>query len=103
MMSNSLKLVTFLFSYQLVGCTVAGSLVDGYAKNSQPTNLATTNANQTNRTVTDADGFSFAKLGFEIDSAVIGLLKPEEKQPQLVCRQITRSIKECEEEANPSH
>ncbi|WP_082874087.1 MULTISPECIES: hypothetical protein [Pseudoalteromonas] len=102
MMSNSLKLVTFLFSYQLVGCTVAGSLVDGYAKNSQPTNLATTNANQTNRTVTDADGFSFAKLGFEIDSAVIGLLKPEEQQPQLVCRQITRSIKECEE-AKPSH
>ncbi|MBN4057329.1 hypothetical protein JYT73_00580 [Pseudoalteromonas haloplanktis] len=101
-MSNSLKLVTFLFSYQLVGCTVAGSLVDGYAKNSQPTNLATTNANQTNRTVTDADGFSFAKLGFEIDSAVIGLLKPEEQQPQLVCRQITRSIKECEE-AKPSH
>jgi hypothetical protein len=81
---------------------VAGSLVDGYAKNSQPTNLATTNANQTNRTVTDADGFSFAKLGFEIDSAVIGLLKPEEQQPQLVCRQITRSIKECEE-AKPSH
>ena len=102
MMSNSLKLVTFLFSYQLVGCTVAGSLVDGYAKNSQPTNLATTNVNQTNRTVTDADGFSFAKLGFEIDSAVIGLLKPEEQQPQLVCRQITRSIKECEE-AKPSH
>ncbi|WP_462180139.1 hypothetical protein [Pseudoalteromonas gelatinilytica] len=102
MMSNSLKLVTFLFSYQLVGCTVAGSLVDGYAKNSQPTNLATANANQTNRTVTDADGFSFAKLGFEIDSAVIGLLKPEEQQPQLVCRQITRSIKECEE-AKPSH
>lgn len=102
MMSNSLKLVTFLVSYQLVGCTVAGSLVDGYAKNSQPTNLATTNANQTNRTVTDADGFSFAKLGFEIDSAVIGLLKPEEQQPQLVCRQITRSIKECEE-AKPSH
>ena len=102
MMSNSLKLVTFLFSYQLVGCTVAGSLVDGYVKNSQPTNLATTNANQTNRTVTDADGFSFAKLGFEIDSAVIGLLKPEEQQPQLVCRQITRSIKECEE-AKPSH
>ncbi|TMO27448.1 MULTISPECIES: hypothetical protein [unclassified Pseudoalteromonas] len=102
MMSNSLKLVTFLFSYQLVGCTVAGSLVDGYAKNSQPTNLATTNANQTNRTVTDADGFSFAKLGFEIDSAVIGLLKPEEQQPQLVCRQITRSIKECEE-AKSSH
>ncbi len=102
MMSNSLKLVTFLFSYQLVGCTVAGSLVDGYAKNSQPTNLATTNANQTNRTVTDADGFSFAKLGFEIDSAVIGLLKPEEQQLQLVCRQITRSIKECEE-AKPSH
>ena len=102
MMSNSLKLVTFLFSYQLVGCTVAGSLVDGYAKNSQPTNLATTNANQTNRTVTDADGFSFAKVGFEIDSAVIGLLKPEEQQPQLVCRQITRSIKECEE-AKPSH
>ena len=102
MMSNSLKLVTFLFSYQLVGCTVAGSLVDGYAKNSQPTNLATTNANQTNRTVTDADGFSFAKLGFEIDSAVIGLLKPKEQQPQLVCRQITRSIKECEE-VKPSH
>ena len=102
MMSNSLKLVTFLFSYQLVGCTVAGSLVDGYAKNSQPTNLATTNANQTNRTVTDADGFSFAKLGFEIDSAVIGLLKPKEEQPQLVCRQITRSIKECEE-VKPSH
>ncbi|WP_188727721.1 hypothetical protein [Pseudoalteromonas gelatinilytica] len=93
MISNSLKLVTFLVSYQLVGCTVAGSLVDGYAKNSQPTNLATTNANQTNRTVTDADGFSFAKLGFEIDSAVIGLLKPEGQQPQLVCRQITRSIK----------
>ena len=102
MMSNSLKLVTFLLSYQLVGCTVAGSLVDGYAKNSQPTNLATTNANQTNRTVTDADGFSFAKLGFEIDSAVIGLLKPKEEEPQLVCRQITRSIKECEE-VKPSH
>ena len=102
MMSNSLKLVTFLLSYQLVGCTVAGSLVDGYAKNSQPTNLATTNANQTNSTVTDADGFSFAKLGFEIDSAVIGLLKPKEEEPQLVCRQITRSIKECEE-VKPSH
>ncbi|MDC3189328.1 hypothetical protein NQU96_06220 [Pseudoalteromonas elyakovii] len=81
---------------------MAGSIVDGYAKNSQPTNLATTNANQTNRTVTDADGFSFAKLGFEIDSAVIGLLKPKEEQPQLVCRQITRSIKECEE-VKPSH
>ncbi|MGB0841338.1 hypothetical protein J8Z28_09915 [Pseudoalteromonas sp. SCSIO 43088] len=81
---------------------MAGSIVDGYAKNSQPTNLATTNANQTNSTVTDAEGFSFAKLGFEIDSAVIGLLKPKEQQPQLVCRQITRSIKECEE-VKPSH
>ncbi|WP_300419090.1 hypothetical protein [uncultured Pseudoalteromonas sp.] len=81
---------------------MAGSIVDGYAKNSQPTNLATTNANQTNSTVTDADGFSFAKLGFEIDRAVIGLLKPNEEQPQLVCRQITRSIKECEE-VKPSH
>ncbi|MDI4650861.1 MULTISPECIES: hypothetical protein [Pseudoalteromonas] len=81
---------------------MAGSIVDGYAKNSQPTNLATTNANQTNSTVTDAEGFSFAKLGFEIDSAVIGLLKPKEQQPQLVCRQITRSIKECEE-VKPPH
>ncbi|MDI4667917.1 hypothetical protein MKZ42_06195 [Pseudoalteromonas shioyasakiensis] len=81
---------------------MAGSIVDGYAKNSQPTNLATTNANQTNNTVTDAEGFSFAKLGFEIDSAVIGLLKPKEQQPQLVCRQITRSIKECEE-VKPPH
>ncbi|WP_209326733.1 hypothetical protein [Pseudoalteromonas sp. PA2MD11] len=99
---NFSKLVICLISYQLVGCTVAGSIVDGYAKNSQPTNLATTNANQTNSTVTDADGFSFAKLGFEIDSAVIGLLKPKEQQPQLVCRQITRSIKECEE-VKPSH
>jgi len=89
------KLVICLVSYQLVGCTVAGSIVDGYAKNS-------TNANQTNSTVTDAEGFSFAKLGFEIDSAVIGLLKPKEEQPQLVCRQITRSIKECEE-VKPSH
>ena len=96
------KLVICLVSYQLVGCTVAGAIVDGYAKNSQPTNLATTNANHTNSTVTDADGFSFAKLGFEIDRAVIGLLKPNEEQPQLVCRQITRSIKECEE-AKPSH
>ncbi|MCG9708961.1 MULTISPECIES: hypothetical protein [unclassified Pseudoalteromonas] len=81
---------------------MAGSIVDGYAKNSQPTNLATTNANQTNSTVTDSEGFSFAKLGFEIDSAVIGLLEPKEEQPKLVCRQITRSIKECEE-AKPSH
>ncbi|MEQ3440019.1 hypothetical protein ABMY47_00415 [Pseudoalteromonas sp. BZP1] len=81
---------------------MAGSIVDGYSKNSQPTNLATTNANQTNSTVTDAEGFSFAKLDFEIDSAVIGLLKPKEQQPQLVCRQITRSIKECEE-VKPSH
>ncbi|WP_217876582.1 hypothetical protein [Pseudoalteromonas shioyasakiensis] len=81
---------------------MAGSIVDGYAKNSQPTNLATTNANQTNSTVTDSEGFSFAKLGFEIDSAVIGLLKPKEEEPQLVCRQITSSIKECEE-VKPSH
>ncbi|MCQ8882821.1 hypothetical protein NQS96_13650 [Pseudoalteromonas shioyasakiensis] len=81
---------------------MAGSIVDGYAKNSQPTNLATTSANQTNSTVTDSEGFSFAKLGFEIDSAVIGLLEPKEEQPKLVCRQITRSIKECEE-AKPSH
>ncbi|WP_297331685.1 hypothetical protein [Pseudoalteromonas sp.] len=81
---------------------MAGSIVDGYAKNSQPTNLATTNANQTNSTVTDSEGFSFAKLGFEIDSAVIGLLEPKEEHPKLVCRQITRSIKECEE-AKPSH
>ena len=99
---NFSKLVICLISYQLVGCTVAGAIVDGYAKNSQPTNLATTNANHTNSTVTDADGFSFAKLGFEIDRAVIGLLKPNEEQPQLVCRQITRSIKECEE-IKPSH
>lgn len=99
---NFSKLVICFVSYQLVGCTVAGSIVDGYAKNSQPTNLATTNANQTNSIVTDSEGFSFAKLGFEIDSAVIGLLEPKEEQPKLVCRQITRSIKECEE-AKPSH
>ncbi len=99
---NFSKLVICLVTYQLVGCTVAGSIVDGYAKNSQPTNLATTNANQNNSTVTDSEGFSFAKLGFEIDSAVIGLLEPKEEKPKLVCRQITRSIKECEE-AKPSH
>jgi hypothetical protein len=99
---NISRLVICLVSYQLVGCTVAGSIVDGYAKNSQPTNLATTNANHAKTTIKDPEGFSFAKLGFEIDSAVIGLLKPKDKEPQLVCRQISQSIKECEE-INTSH
>ena len=99
---NFSKLVICLLSYKLTGCTAAGVFLDGSAQNSQSANIGTTNSNQTKNFVKDPKGFSFAKLGFEIDSAVIGLLKPKEEEPQLVCRQITRSIKECEE-VKPSH
>lgn len=94
---NFSKLVIYSLIYQLTGCTLAGVFIDGSAKNSPSTKLGNTNANHAKTTIKDPEGFSFAKLGFEIDSAVIGLLKPKDKEPQLVCRQISQSIKECEE------
>lgn len=96
---------SFILFIQLCGCTAAGVIIDSYAFGAAQTNRDADLANQPPYVTadqslygvnTDNEGFSFTQLGLAIDESLIEMVSAE-KEPILECRQITRTIKECEE------
>ena len=101
-------LLTLLISVYLSGCTVAGVLIDGHAQNNEKLNQ---NMNSKARSdpykdpfkpiPKDREGFSFTKLGLNIDSALINFVSLENDQQRQVCRKVSKSLKECVELDKP--
>ena len=96
-------LIVLLFFNCLSGCTVAGAIIDGQAqsqarndKNSISPAQSTPYKNQLETVPSDKNGFNFTDMGLKIDSALVSLVKGESTTTQ-VCRQVTKSLKECVE------
>ena len=96
-------LIALLSFYCLSGCTVAGAIIDGQAqsqarndKNSISPAQSTPYKNPLEPVPTDKNGFNFTDMGLKIDSALVSLVKGESTTTQ-VCRQVTKSLKECVE------
>ncbi len=96
-------IIVLLFFYCLSGCTVAGAIIDGQAqsqarndKNSISPAQSTPYKNPLEPVPTDKNGFNFTDMGLKIDSALVSLVKGESTTTQ-VCRQVTKSLKECVE------
>ncbi|TMO79213.1 hypothetical protein CWC16_13190 [Pseudoalteromonas sp. S3776] len=84
-------LLIILFSNLLIGCTAAGIILDGAAR-SQP---GPVNAGPV---VKDEEGFSFTKLGAQVDMAIVKFVKGEGNNNTVqVCRQVSKVLKECVE------
>ncbi|ALQ54681.1 hypothetical protein PI2015_1377 [Pseudoalteromonas issachenkonii] len=82
-------LLIIIFSNVLSGCTVMGIFLDETARSKL-------NINSTNSFVKDKDSFSFSKLGYETDNAIIEFIK-EDNGVIKKCRQVTKVLKECVE------
>jgi|GEM_PF-726041 len=100
-----LKLFIALAALSILnGCTVVGILVDGYAQpnmqqRAEKHYTASTQGDpgKSSYTPTDNDGFSFAKLGLAIDSAVLGALqKPTPSKSNKECKKLSETITECD-------
>nr|WP_193988747.1 hypothetical protein [Lelliottia steviae] len=100
MVSRIKYIVLIVLIFQLTGCTLAGVILDGQANNSRSN--STKNAAGSGVFVKDSEAKSFGELGEQIDKSIINfIIDTAEKKPQLKCRQITRTIKECEEIGPP--
>ena len=75
-------LLIIIFSNVLSGCTVMGIFLDETARSKL-------NINSTNNFVKDKDSFSFSKLGYETDKAIIEFIKGDDGVIKK-CRQVTR-------------
>ena len=75
-------LLIIIFSNILLGCTAMGIFLDETARSNS-------NINSTNSYVKDKDGFSFSKLGYETDKAIIEFIKGDDGVIKK-CRQVTR-------------
>lgn len=82
-------LLIIIFSNVLSGCTVMGIFLDETARSKS-------NINGTNSFVKDKDSFSFSKLGYETDKAIIEFIKGDDGVIKK-CRQVTKVLKECVE------
>ncbi|WP_404340266.1 hypothetical protein [Pseudoalteromonas mariniglutinosa] len=92
----------------LSGCTALGVLTDSYVDTRSKENHDADLANQGHYPSPSEtahhhreNGFSFSHLGLEIDQTIVEFFKHGADHPQLTCRQITRTIKECEEVNTP--
>lgn len=63
-----------------MGCILVGVFIDGFVKNLLLIKFGNINVNYVKIIIKDFEGFLFVKLGFEIDSVVIGLLKLKDKE-----------------------
>ena len=93
--------IVFLSVFYLCGCTVAGAIIDGQTqsqarndKNSISPAQSTPYKNPLEPVPTDKNGFNFTDMRLKIDSALVSLVKGESTKTQ-VCRQVTKSLKEC--------
>jgi len=96
-------LTLFLCVIYLSGCTVAGAIIDGQAQSNARDNKYNNSSarsepykNPLEPLPTDKNGFNFTDMGLKIDSALVSLVKGESTTTQ-VCRQVTKSLKECVE------
>ena len=90
--------IYLLIILKISGCTAVGVVVDNSLENKITTGPSSNSQQISDVPIRDADGFSFSKFGNEIDSAIVEFIKEgANAKPKLVCRQITRTIKECEE------
>lgn len=86
------------------GCTVVGVIADNRAGNKVSIGSTVNPDNLQGKGMfrKSESEFSFAQLGNVIDQAIIEFVKEgAEPKSKLVCRQITRTTKECEEVAPP--
>ena len=74
----------------LLGCTAIGVFIDESAANSSQKTASD------GVFIKDKDGFSFAKMGYKIDSTLVNFIKGG-AQPKSKCKQITKYLKECVE------
>ncbi|MGS0496921.1 hypothetical protein CWB85_05500 [Pseudoalteromonas sp. S1727] len=95
--------VALAVSQLLSACTVAGVLVDGaiYSKADEnyDADLALSPAHvapEKDFPVGDQQTFSFSELGLEVDRFLVGLVQ-QQSQPQVLCKRVTKTLKECEE------
>ena len=96
-------LTLFLCVIYLSGCTVAGAIINGQAQSNARDNKYNNSParsepykNPLEPVPTDKNGFNFTDMGLKIDSALVSLVKGESTTTQ-VCRQVTKSLKECVE------
>jgi hypothetical protein len=88
----------------LAGCTVAGAIIDGQAISSARNEVQLNAAKARSESYQDPfkllpkdkNGFSFAGMGFYIDSAIVAFVKSEITVEE-TCKQITKTVKECKE------
>ena len=76
----------------LIGCTAIGLFID-----ESVANLSQKTANN-GVFIKDEEGFSFTKMGYEVDSTLVSFIKNEVvPKPKIKCKQITKYLKECVE------
>ncbi|MCO7249246.1 hypothetical protein E5N72_11760 [Pseudoalteromonas sp. MEBiC 03607] len=94
-----LKSLYVLLSISLLsGCTVIGLVADGIGGRSSQAQPATANsAPKENNRVNY--GMTMTMIGYEIDKAIVEGLEngSKDKDVELKCRQISRTVKECVE------
>ncbi|MEH6396080.1 hypothetical protein [Pseudoalteromonas sp.] len=98
------QIILALFVSQLLtACTVAGVLVDStiYTKADEnyDADLALSPAHVTPQNavpVAEQQTLSFTDLGIEVDRFLVGLVQ-QQSQPQVICKRVTKTLKECEE------
>ena len=95
--------IIFFISITLSGCTFAGVVLDSsiYSKADEnyDADLALSHPSKppkSSHVIKGEDTVSFSNLGFEFDSYLVGLLI-EHNEPELVCKQVSKSLKVCEE------
>lgn len=92
-------ILALLASQLLSACTVAGVLVDStiYSKADEnaDADLALV-APQKAVPVAEQQTLSFTDLGIEVDRFLVGLVQ-QQAEPQVICKRVTKTLKECEE------
>lgn len=87
----------------MTGCTFAGVIIDStiYSKADEnyDADLALAHpseAPQITHVIKGKDTVSLAEVGFEVDSYLVSLLQ-QNSEPNVVCKQVSKALKVCEE------
>ena len=95
--------IILFISFTLSGCTFAGVILDSsiYSKADEnyDADLALSHLSEqpkSTHVIRGEDTVSFSNLGFEVDSYLVGLVL-EQNEPDVVCKQVSKSLKVCEE------
>jgi hypothetical protein len=97
------SLVTVLMTLSMTGCTFAGVILDStiYSKADEnyDADLALAHPSESPKSthvIKGKDTVSLAEVGFEVDSYLVSLIK-QNSEPNVVCKQVSKALKVCEE------